>query len=101
MQVNETGDYYCSMFVGTTSRKSNAIRIIVFGKLIDRFEDYYRGLLPPEEFCKNDVYKNFVNFTGKHFCWNLFLIELKAFRRAILLKSDSNTSVFLRNLQTF
>ena len=52
MQVNETGDYYCSMFVGTTRRKSNAIRIIVFGKLIDRFEDYYRGLLTLEVFCK-------------------------------------------------
>ena len=24
------------------------------------------------------VYKNFVNFTGKHLCWSLFLIKLQA-----------------------
>ena len=50
--MNETGDYYCSMIVGTTRRKSNAIRIIVFGKLIDKIEDYFRGVLPPEMFGK-------------------------------------------------
>ena len=52
MKMNETGDYYCSMIVGTTRRKSNAIRIIVFGKLTDKIEDYFRDVLPPEMFCK-------------------------------------------------
>ena len=40
---------------------------------------------------KNGVLKNFANFTRKHLCWSLFLI----------LKRDSNTSVFLWNLRKF
>ena len=34
-------------------------------------------------------------------CWGLFLIKLQAFRSAIFLKSDSNTSVFLSILQYY
>ena len=45
--------------------------------------------------------KNFRNFTGKHLCWNLFLIKLLAFRPSNLLKKDSNTGFFLWNLQNF
>ena len=37
---------------------------------------------------KKDVLKNFTNFTGKHMCWGRA-------RHATLLKSDSNTGVFL------
>ena len=33
---------------------------------------------PQEVFCKRGVLKNFVNFTGKHFCLSLFLIKLQA-----------------------
>ena len=36
-------------------------------------------------FCKKGVFKNLVNFTGKHLCWSL--------RPAHLLKRESNTSV--------
>ena len=32
---------------------------------------------PLELFCKKGVLRNFANFTGKHLCWSLFLIELK------------------------
>ena len=28
--------------------------------------------------CKIGVLKNFANFTGKHLCWSLFLINLQA-----------------------
>ena len=42
---------------------------------------------------KKGVLKNFVNFTGKHLCWSLFLIKLQAFRPAILLKKTP-TQVF-------
>ena len=35
---------------------------------------------------QNDVRKNFTNFTGKHLCLNLFLIKLRAWRPATLLK---------------
>ena len=45
---------------------------------------------------KVGVVKNFANFTGKHLFWSLFLIKLQA-----LLKRDSNTGVFLWNLQKF
>ena len=35
------------------------------------------------------VLKNFANLTGKHLCWNLFLIKLQVSRPATLLKRDS------------
>ena len=40
------------------------------------------------------VLKLFANFTGKHLCWNLFLIKLKVLRPLPILKRDSNTGVF-------
>ena len=40
---------------------------------------------------KKGVLTNFVNFTGKHLSWNLFLIKLQAFETATLLKRNSNT----------
>ena len=39
-----------------------------------------------EMFCKKDIFKNFVNFTGKHVCWSHFLTKLHLWRRATLLK---------------
>ena len=50
---------------------------------------------PPEVFYKKKIRKIFAIFTGKHLCWNLFLIELQGFRSAALLKTDSNTGVLL------
>ena len=29
---------------------------------------------PSEVVCKKNVLKNFLNFTGKHLCWTLFLM---------------------------
>ena len=43
------------------------------------------------------VLKNFANFTGKHLCWSFFLIK----NSTTLLKTGTNTGVFLWNLQTF
>ena len=37
--------------------------------------------------------KNSAIFTGKHLCWCLFLIKLRAFRPATFLKRDSNTGI--------
>ena len=51
-------------------------------------------------FFKIGALKHFVNSTGKHLCWNLFLIKLQA-RPATLLKRDSNTGVSLWTLQKF
>ena len=50
---------------------------------------------------KKGVLRNFAHFTGKHLCWSIILIELQAFRPTALLKRDSNTDVFLWNLQNF
>ena len=41
---------------------------------------------------KKDVLWNLAIFTGKHFCWSLFLMKLQAFRQH---ERDSNTGVFL------
>ena len=38
---------------------------------------------PLELFCKKGVLRNFENFTGKHLCWSLFLIELQEVRSFI------------------
>ena len=48
-----------------------------------------------ELFCKKGVLRNFANFTGKHLCWSLFLIELQTFKPAALFKRDSNTDFSL------
>ena len=50
---------------------------------------------------KKGVFKDLVNFTGKHLCWSLFLIKLQAWTPATLLKRDSNTGVFLWSLLHF
>ena len=50
---------------------------------------------------KKGVFKNFANFTVKHMCWSFFLIKLRAFRNATLLKRDSNTIIFVWNFQNF
>ena len=43
-------------------------------------------------FFKIGIIKNFVNFTGKHLCWSLFLIKFK---------TDFNTDVFPWNFVNF
>ena len=50
---------------------------------------------PPEVFYQKSCSQKFRKLTGKHLCWSLFLINLKAFRTAILLKLDINTGAFL------
>ena len=47
------------------------------------------------------IEKLFLNFTGKHLCWSLFLIKLYDRRPATLLKRDSNTVVVLWDLGNF
>ena len=44
--------------------------------------------------------KKFPIFTEKHLCWSFFLIKLKTFRPATLLKRDANT-VFVCKFATF
>ena len=61
----------------------------------------YKQKLPPEVFFKKAVLKNFATFIEKQLCWSLFLIKLQTFRPATLLKSDSNTGVFLRILWNY
>ena len=56
------------------------------------------------DFHKEDndgILKNFAIFTGKHLCWNLFLIKLKGWRPVTLLKKDSYTGVFCEYYEIF
>ena len=52
-------------------------------------------------FFKIGVIKNFAIFKGKHLRWCVFLIKLKPFRPATLLKRDSNVDVFSVNISKF
>ena len=54
---------------------------------------------PPKLLCKKGVFRKFASFTGRQLCWSLFLIELQTFRPAALSEIDSNTDVFLFDLQ--
>ena len=51
-------------------------------------------------FVKKGVLRNFANCMRKHLCWSIFLKGCRP-RPAGLLKRDSNTAVFLWNLQNF
>ena len=44
-------------------------------------------------FIKVGVLKNVAIFTGKHLCWNLFLIKMQAWR-SLLVKKKTPTQVF-------
>ena len=52
-------------------------------------------------FFKISVLKNFANFSGKHLCWNIFLIKLLALRPATLFKTGSKTCVFFVTFAKF
>ena len=51
---------------------------------------------------KEDVLKNFANFTGKHLCWSLFLIKLQKIFKNIYSEVYLRTSasVFLKSKLT-
>ena len=48
-----------------------------------------------------DVLKDFAIFTGKHLCWNLFLIKIQAWRPATLLKKRLQHRCFPVNVAKF
>ena len=53
-------------------------------------------------FFKIGIPKNLSNFAGKQLCWSLYLIiKLQAYRSETLLKRDSNTGDFMKNLRNF
>ena len=54
-----------------------------------------------EVFCKKDVLRNFVNFTGKHLCHSLFFNRVAAFRPATLLKKRLWFTGFAMNFAKF
>ena len=74
---------------------------VIFQKLRFIFHITLFQKQPPEVFYKKAVLKNFAIFTGKHMCWNLFLIKLQAIRLTSLLKRDSNIRYFPVNIVKF
>ena len=47
------------------------------------FTNHYKSS-SPELFCKNGVFKNFLKFTGKHLCQNIFLNKVDFFKKETL-----------------
>ena len=52
-------------------------------------------------FFKICLLKNFARFTGKHVCWNLFLIKLQASKAVTLLKRILQYRCLLVNIAKF
>ena len=52
-------------------------------------------------FFKIGALKIFAIFIGKHLCWSLFLIKLKAFRPATLSRRNSSKGIFLWIVRSF
>ena len=52
-------------------------------------------------FLKIGILKNFARITGKHMCWDLFLIKLQALRPAFFFKKKSPTQVFPVDIPKF
>ena len=70
--------------------------IISFKKSwVQIFESLFAEDCFAQMFFEIGILKNFPILTGKHLCWSLFLIMLQVCRPAALLKTDSNTDVFL------
>ena len=64
------------------------------------FTEHLQGLLlsrssQSKMFFEIGVLKNFATFTEELLCWILFFIQFQALRPATLLKTNSNTGVFL------
>ena len=64
-------------------------KIIIYHQI--KFRKRYNG----QVFYKKTVPRNFAIFIEKHLCWSLFLIKMQAFSPETLLKSGSNTAIFL------
>ena len=65
-----------------------------------RWESLNRTGSHPEVFYKKGILKNFVKFTGKHLCQNLFFNNVVGLKLQVA-KRDSRTGGFLRILQKF
>ena len=80
-------------------------RLAFFGpsNRIARTYFFYNRSSRPEVFCKNDVLKIFVNFTGKHICKILFFDQVPGLRPVTFLRKNSGTCVILQKfyLQPF
>ena len=50
---------------------------------------------------KKAIINNFAKFTGKHLCWSLLLLKLKAFRSATLLKENPTLMFFCKYCEIF
>ena len=82
-QSNRTGNMKKVNFV-----PKDVERILSSHKILEKYNEQ-------KVFHKKAVLKNFSIFTGKYLCWNFFSNKTQALRSAALLKSDSNTRVFL------
>ena len=70
---------------------------VLMVKLQNTYGDFNETLTEaavPKYSSKQMLLQNFAIFTGKHLCWSLFLIKLRAFSYASTLLKESPTHVF-------
>ena len=48
----------------------------------------------PEVFCKKGVFRNFIKFTGKHLCQNLFFNKIAGLKASNIIYKKTLTHVF-------
>ena len=89
IQLKQTGDH---ITISWNDQKNQTIKV--------HFAGVVRVMIVHRCSSKCVFLKVWQKFIGKHLCWSLFLIKSQALRPETLLKTDSNTSVFLRNLRT-
>ena len=83
-----SGAYYFTLVNKFHCVRVWSIKKVVFTKLL---------LEHNSEVAVGGIFKSFANFTGKHLCWSLFLIELQTFKPGTLLKGNP-TQVFSCNI---
>ena len=83
-----SGAYHFTLVNKFHCVRVSSIKKIVFTKL---------PLEHNSEVAVGGIFKSFANFTGKHLCWSLFLIELQTFKPGTLLKGNP-TQVFSCNI---
>ena len=92
--IHHTNQYGIKM-ASKKDRLSETERFIELWQAEESLRNLLRRSSRSQMFFKIGVLKNFVIFTAKYLCWDLFSIKLQACRAATLLKRDSNRGVFL------
>ena len=102
---SNTGEI-CEIFKNTyfveylrTAAPDGIVRVMIVNMMWELYWKYTGSR--SQMFFKIEILKHFTNLTGKHLRWSFFVIKLQALRPETLLKTDSNTGIFLWYFQIF